>query len=70
MSIHHNTAILFVTHIFNEEIKKQIDKLEKEAGDFATVYVVYQADRVELELPESINRHACPVGFLPQAYRI
>ena len=64
MSIHHNTAILFVTHIFNEEIKKQIDKLEKEAGDFATVYVVYQADRVELELPESINRHAFTIHDL------
>lgn len=42
-----HTALLFVTHIFNEVIKDQIKKLRTEAGEFASVYIVYQADKVE-----------------------
>ena len=52
------TAILFVTHIYNKEIEHQINKLRSEASDFASVYVVYQADKVHLELPENVRRQA------------
>lgn len=52
------TAILFVTHIYNKEIEHQINKLCAEASDFASVYVVYQADKVHLELPENVRRQA------------
>ena len=33
------TAILFVTHIYNEDIERQIIKLHEETKDFATLYV-------------------------------
>ena len=38
------TAILFVTHIYNEDIERQIIKLHEETKDFATLYVGFQAD--------------------------
>lgn len=53
-----NTAILFVTHIFNKDIEHQIDKLSTEAKEFASLYVVHQADKVKLELTPSIKQHA------------
>lgn len=31
------TAILFVTHIYNEDIERQIIKLHEETKDFATL---------------------------------
>lgn len=52
------TAILFVTHIFNEEIERQINKLNTETVEFASLYVVYQADKVKLDLPSNVKRHA------------
>ena len=58
------TAILFVTHIYNEEIEHQINKLRAEAEDFASVYVVYQADKVKLSLPEDVKRHAFTIDML------
>lgn len=62
MPIH--TAILFVTHIFNEEIEFQINKLRTETKEFASVYVVYQADKVNLKLPENVTRHAFTIETL------
>ena len=59
-----HTAILYVTHLFNEEIKSQINKLHIEAKEFASVYVVYQADKVEFQLPEDVKRHAFTIESL------
>lgn len=58
------TAILFVTHIFNGQIERQINKLRTEAEDWASVYVVYQADKVKPYLPEDVRRHAFTIGSL------
>lgn len=58
------TAILFVTHVYSEEIEHQINKLRAEAEDFASVYVVYQADKVKLKLPENVKRHAFTIETL------
>lgn len=58
------TAILFVTHIYNEEIERQIKKLRTEAEDFASVYVVYQADKVRLDLPKDVRQHAFTIDAL------
>ncbi|MCM1312414.1 MAG: DUF3405 domain-containing protein [Roseburia sp.] len=52
------TAILFVTHIFNEEIERQINKLNTETVELASLYVVYQADKVKLNLPSNVKQHA------------
>ena len=49
------TAILFVTHIYNEDIKRQIVKLYEETKDFATLYVGFQADKVRITLPDGIR---------------
>lgn len=49
------TAILFVTHIYNEDIKRQIVKLDEETKDFATLYVGFQADKVGITLPDGIR---------------
>lgn len=59
-----HTAILFVTHIFNETIEHQINKLRREAGELATVFIVYQADKVELNLPEEVKHHAFTIQGL------
>ena len=59
-----HTALLFVTHIFNEAIKDQIKKLRTEAGEFASVYIVYQADKVELNLPMDVKQHAFTIQGL------
>lgn len=58
------TAILFVTHIYSEEIEHQINKLRAEAEDFASVYVVYQADKVKLDLPEDVKQHVFTIDIL------
>ena len=49
------TAILFVTHIYNEDIERQIIKLHEETKDFATLYVGFQADKVRITLPDGIR---------------
>lgn len=59
-----NTAVLFVTHIHNEEIERQINKLQTEAEEYASVYVVYQADKVKLSLPEPVKLHAFTIQQL------
>lgn len=59
-----HTALLFVIHIFNEAIKDQIKKLRTEAGEFASVYIVYQADKVELNLPMDVKQHAFTIQGL------
>lgn len=59
-----HTAILFVTHFFNEEIECQINKLRIEAEEFASVYVVYQADKVELKLPKEVKQHTFTIDTL------
>lgn len=59
-----HTAILFVTHLFNEEIKHQINKIRTEAEEFASVYVVYQADKVDLHLPKDVKQHAFTLDTL------
>lgn len=59
-----HTAILFVTHVMNEEIKRQIDKLNIETQGLASVFVVYQADKLDLQLPKEIKQHAFTIDTL------
>lgn len=40
------TAIMYVTHIFPENIVREIEKLSAETSEKADLYVVYQSDRV------------------------
>lgn len=54
------TAILFVTHIYNEDIERQIIKLHEETKDFATLYVGFQADKVRITLPDGIRSFPSP----------
>ena len=58
------TAILFVTHIYNEEIERQINKLRMEAEGLTSVYVVFQADKVKLDLPKDVRQHAFTIESL------
>ncbi len=48
------TAILFVTHFYNEDIERLIVKLYKETKDVATLYVGFQADKAQITLPDGI----------------
>lgn len=58
------TAILYVTHLYNNAIELQIQKLQKEIENLATLYVVYQADNVQLEAPEGVRSHAFTIRDL------
>ena len=48
------TAILFVTHIQNESIDKQIRILYEQTKGEADLFVGYQADKIELKLPQEV----------------
>lgn len=58
------TAILLVTHVYNEEIERQINKLRTETEEFASVHIVYQADRINPNLPENVNQHTFTIETL------
>lgn len=49
------TAIIFITHIMNEVIDRQIKKLSDQTQGKADFFVGYQADKVQLSLPEGVN---------------
>lgn len=53
--MNHKTAILYVTHVYNEEIGRQIDKLERESREYAELYVGYQRDKTRIELPDGMR---------------
>ncbi|MDD6516761.1 MAG: DUF707 domain-containing protein [Prevotella sp.] len=58
------TAIMFVTHIFNEEIECQINKLRTETEELASLYVVYQVDKIKPELPDDVRQYGFTIGSL------
>ncbi len=63
------TAILFITHIYNEDIALQIEKLRKETDGTADLHVCLQTDVCRTDIPklprlftytlESINELGC-----------
>lgn len=46
------TAILFITHIYNEEINQQVDKLRNETRNMADLYVCQQTDLCGADVSE------------------
>lgn len=59
-----DTAILFVTHIYNKDIEHQINKLRTEVGDSYDVYVVFQADKVHMDSQNNARLHAFTLNEL------
>ena len=49
------TAILFVTHVMNGGIKREIEKLREGSAGLADFYVGYQADGIPPEMPEGVR---------------
>lgn len=64
MTMSNKTAIMFVTHIFNEEIECQINKLRTETEELASLYVVYQVDKIKPELPDDVRQYGFTIGSL------
>lgn len=60
------TAVLYVTHLYNDAIELQIQKLQREVKDMATLYVVYQADNMQLDISEGMQSHAFTIRDLNQ----
>ncbi len=52
-----NTAVLFVTHKYNECIKREIGKLCAQVPAGLTPYVVYQADVLHNVFPDEVRVH-------------
>lgn len=55
------TAIIFVTHIINDNIREQIIKLYEETKNFATLYIVHQSNL--LQLHEKFNENILCFSF-------
>lgn len=55
------TAIIFLTHKCNEEIVRQIRKLQDEANLFGDIFVCYQSDKCVLD--KSINVNTFPFSL-------
>ncbi len=49
------TAILYVTHIYNEEIERQIVKLRDGSQTLAALYIGFQSEKLQLTPPGGIN---------------
>lgn len=49
------TALLFVTHLYNDDIRIQIEKLRDEMKGEADVFVVYQSEKLTIPQIDGIN---------------
>ena len=49
------TAILYVTHIFNEVIERQIVRISDETKEISDFFVIYQAESVKIDLHNGIR---------------
>lgn len=58
------TAILYVTHLYNDAIEVHLQKLHKEVKDIETLYVVYQNDNVQIGMPECVQSHTFTIRDL------
>ncbi len=49
------TAIAYITHIYNEEIEKNLLELKNCTQDFATLYIIYQDGSFQASIPSGIG---------------
>lgn len=49
------TALLFVTHLYNDDIRIQVEKLRDEMKDEADFFVVYQSEKLTIPQIDGIN---------------
>ena len=49
------TALLFVTHLYNDDIRIQIEKLRDEMTDGTDVFVVYQSEKLAIPQINGVN---------------
>ncbi|MCM1511137.1 MAG: DUF3405 domain-containing protein [Clostridium sp.] len=62
------TAILYVTHVYNDDIEHQIQKMYQETKEFATLYLVYQYDNMRMGIPEHIPVHSFTIRSLNELH--
>ncbi len=58
------TAVMYVTHVYNADIERQITKLQKETEGLATMFVMYQEDKVQIEPIEQVRMVSFTIGEL------